>query len=199
MKNEMNYYNISLFPALFSLTFAFLITLSPQTAAAQNAFPASDKQAAARFESRTKEYAQLRGRLEGKLPKLPKKATPEQIEAYKAALQRTVQTARAGARQGQIFTPDAARLIRAIIKAEFKGRDRRELREMVFEAETKGVRVKVNAPYPEAKELVEMPPTLLLALPQLPKQIRYRFVGRNLLLVDRENGLILDYMMHAVP
>jgi hypothetical protein len=44
-----------------------------------------------------------------------------------------------------------------------------------------------------------MAPTLLLKLPQLPKQIRYRFVGRNMLLVDRENGLIIDYMTDAIP
>jgi hypothetical protein len=47
--------------------------------------------------------------------------------------------------------------------------------------------------------LLEMPATLLLRLPQLPKQVRYRFVGRNMLLVDRENGLIVDYMTNAVP
>jgi hypothetical protein len=44
-----------------------------------------------------------------------------------------------------------------------------------------------------------MPPSLLLALPQLPKQVRYRFVGTSLLLVDRENHLIVDYMTNALP
>jgi hypothetical protein len=44
-----------------------------------------------------------------------------------------------------------------------------------------------------------MSPALLLKLPQLPKQLRYRFVNRNLLLVDRENGLIVDYMLDALP
>jgi hypothetical protein len=57
----------------------------------------------------------------------------------------------------------------------------------------------VNYPYPEAKELVEMPPTLLLVLPPLPKQVRYRYVGKHMLLVDRENGLIIDYMLDALP
>jgi hypothetical protein len=38
-----------------------------------------------------------------------------------------------------------------------------------------------------------------LKLPQLPKQVKYRFVGRHLLLVDRENGLIVDYMKNALP
>jgi len=39
----------------------------------------------------------------------------------------------------------------------------------------------------------------LMRLPQLPKQLRYRFVRSNLLLVDRENGLIVDYMTKALP
>jgi hypothetical protein len=38
-----------------------------------------------------------------------------------------------------------------------------------------------------------------LKLPELPKQVKYRFVGRNLLLVDSENGLIVDYMPDAFP
>jgi hypothetical protein len=98
-----------------------------------------------------------------------------------------------------VFTPESSTLIRQIIKADFNGREKRELRETVFEAETKGVPLKVNAAYPESKELTEMPPSLLLALPQLPKQVRYRFVGTSLLLVDRENNLIIDYMTRAIP
>lgn len=169
------------------------------TAVAQNNFSAANRTIVANFEKNATEYSGLRERLEGGLPKLPKKATPEQIEAHKAALLKSVQTARVGAKRGDIFTPDAAVFIRGLIKSEFKGRDRLELRSSVFEAETKGVPMKVNAAYPEAVELVEMSPSLLLALPQLPKQIRYRFVGTNLLLVDRESNLIVDYMTNALP
>ena len=158
-----------------------------------------DYAVATSFEGRAREYSTLREQLEAKLPKLPKKTTPEQIEKHKADLLRAVQTARAGAKHGDVFTPEASAMIRTIIKADMKGRERRELRETVFEAETKGVPVKVNAAYPESGELTEMPPSLLLALPQLPKQLRYRFVGTNLLLVDRENNLIVDYMTRALP
>lgn len=165
----------------------------------QPALSARDKRTVAAFEKRVKDYAALRERVEGKLPKLPKDATPEQIEAHKESFQDAVRAARSGARQGQFFTPDIAAFIRAAIKEEFKGRERAELRETVFEAETKGVPLRVNYPYPESKELLDMPPTLLLRLPQLPKQVRYRFVGSNMLLVDRENGLIIDYMTNAVP
>jgi hypothetical protein len=161
---------------------------------------AADHQVLSTFDKRVKEYISLREGIEGKMPKLSKDATPEQIEAHKTAFQEKVRAARTGAKQGDIFTPAAVQLIRATIKDEFKGRERQELRkDVLVEADTKAVPLRVNYPYPDSQELLEMPPTLLLRLPQLPKQVRYRFVGRNMLLVDRENGLILDYMTDALP
>ena len=159
-----------------------------------------NKLTAEAFEKRVKGYVKLREGIEEKIPKLSKEAKPEEIEVHKKQLQESVRAARAGAKQGEMFTPDAAALIRRIIKEEFKGKDRVELRKTVLvEAENKGTPLRVNYPYPEVKEQLEMAPTLLLKLPQLPKQIRYRFVGRNMLLVDRENGLIIDYMTDAIP
>src|SRR5690348_7991678 len=155
----------------------------------------ADKQVAEAFEKRAKDYARMREALEAKMPALSKEAKPEEIQRHKEQFQERVRAARVGSKPGDIFTPSAATLIRAIIKDEFKGRDRVELRNAVLkESENKAVPLRVNYPYPESQELLEMPPTLLLRLPQLPKQVRYRFVRNNLLLVDRENGLIVDYM-----
>jgi hypothetical protein len=159
----------------------------------------SSQSAASAFEARVKAYSNMREAIEEKLPKLSKDATPEQIQAHKESFQQAVRAARTAAKHGDLFTPDAAAHIRATIRSEFRGARLRELRETVMGPETAGVPLRVNYPYPESKELLEMPPTLLLRLPQLPKQVRYRFVGRNLLLVDRENGLIIDYMTNALP
>lgn len=163
------------------------------------ALTASQKQTVKTFEKRVKEYVRLRERLEGKLPGLSTEAKPEEIEAHKKAFEDIVRKARANAKPGDIFSSDIATYIRNTIRTEFKGTDRKQLRETILEADTKGVPLRVNYPYPETKELTESPPTLLLKLPQLPKQVKYRFVGRHLLLVDRENGLIVDYMMNALP
>jgi hypothetical protein len=170
-----------------------------QTPATPALSPA-DKQTAEAFEKRAKAYANMREALEAKMPPLSKEAKAEEIQAHKQQFQERVRAARAGAKPGDIFTPESATLIRAIIKDEFKGRDRVELRDAVLkESENKAVPLRVNYPYPESQELLEMAPTLLLRLPQLPKQVRYRFVRNNLLLVDRENGLIVDYMTNALP
>ena len=151
------------------------------------------------LETGAKEYVKRRERVERGLPKLPTKATPEQISAHKEALLKAVQADRIAFRQGTIFTPEAAALLRRIIAHEMGGPERVKLREAVLEAENKAVPIRVNYPYPESQEFLEMPPTLLMVLPQLPKQLRYRFVGRSMLLVDRENNLIVDYMTNAVP
>ena len=175
---------------------------SSQAGPSQTAAPvlsASEKKTVAGFDKRVKAYVKMRERIEGRMPKLSKDSTAEQIEAHKIALQESVRKARTGHKPGNIFTKDIAAYIRKTIRSEFEGQERVELRQTVLEAETQGVPVRVNYPYPESKELVEMPPTLLLKLPPLPKQLRYRFVGRHMLLVDRENGLIIDHMPDAVP
>jgi hypothetical protein len=153
----------------------------------------------AEFESRAKDYTKERERLERGLPALPKKATPEEVMAHKEKLTAAVLQFRENAQQGDIFTPLISQHLRKLIAVQLDGPDRVKLRKAVFEAENKAVRKRVNHPYPESQEIMEMPPTLLAALPQLPKQLKYRFVGRDLLLVDRENLLIIDFMTNAVP
>ena len=192
MRSVRNYYR------LFIFTMAALCAFA-QAGAAQKSWSAEERKTLDEFENRAKAYSKMREDLEAKLPKLPAKATADQIEAHKKTFQKMVLEARAGAKQGEIFTPAAAALVRRTIKTEFGGKDGAELRKTVLEAETQGVAVRVNVSYPDSKEQVEMPPALLLALPQLPKQLRYRFVGTNLLLLDRENGLIVDYLTNALP
>ena len=44
-----------------------------------------------------------------------------------------------------------------------------------------------------------VPPGLLLTLPELPKGLEYRFVGRDLILLDTEPGLIVDFIPEVLP
>jgi hypothetical protein len=151
------------------------------------------------FNKRVKEYLAVREQVSKQLGPLSKDATPEQIDVYQKKSVAALRTERTYAKQGYIFTPEIANYFRQLVRTEFKGTDRSELRKTVLEAETSGVPMRVNYPYPETKELTEMPPTLLLKIPQLPKEVKYRFVKRNLLLVDTDNGLIVDYMTNALP
>jgi Skp family chaperone for outer membrane proteins len=185
--------------ALSLLAFAPLSAFAQVQDAPQTSKTVEGDKIVATFEGRVKEYAVLRERLEDKLPKLQKNATPEQIKEHKTRFEEIVRAARPAAKQGDIFTPEAVANIRATIRELYKGEKLQALREEILEAETAGVPLRVNYTYPDSKELTQIPPTLLLKLPQLPKQVKYRFVGNNLLLVDRENGLIVDYMTNPLP
>jgi len=167
--------------------------------AEQPALSAADKATVTAFQDRVKEYVKLRDAVKAKAPKLPKDSTPEQIQAAENAYVVPLRTARAGARQGSLFTPDVAQYIRTTLKRELSTTEKKDVRETVLEKETNiPVALKVNYPYPDPKEFVEMPAKLLLKLPELPKEVKYRYVGRTLLLLDTDSNLILDYMPDAL-
>lgn len=168
-------------------------------ACARPLLAAAEDPAIAAFNERLKQYIKLRKKAEGHPAKLSDKSKPEEIETHLTMLQASITTARTGAKPGDIFAPDIARYIRRAIRREFKGERLRQLRENIREAETKGVPMRANALYPETKEMIEMPPTLLLNLPPLPRELQYRFVGGRLLLIDKEARLIVDFMAGAVP
>lgn len=189
--------------SLFALSFAVTIAVAQKTdnpalAPARVTSPA-EKAAIENFENQVKDYVKLRNKVRENAPKLSKDATPEQIHAYRTALEDSLRNARKSARRGDLFKPDIMSFIRRTLKKEFQGRDRKEIRDIVFETELQGVVLRVNYPYADSAEQSEMPATLLVKLPQLPKEVRYRFVGRNMILVDRESNVILDFMPDALP
>ena len=159
----------------------------------------NEKAAIHTFENQVNDYVKLRNKMREQAPPLSKDATPEQINAYRKTLEESVRAARKNARRGDVFGPEVADYIRRTLKTEFQGKDRKDIRDIVFETEVQGVVLRVNYPYAQSAELSEMPATLLTKLPQLPKEVRYRFVGRNMLLVDRESNMIIDYMPEALP
>jgi hypothetical protein len=166
---------------------------------AQPVVTAQEKQMLGAFNRHVKDYLKQRARVKAKIPPLSKDATPEQIAAYQKTFVESLRAMRAGTKPGYIFNPQTVAYFRRIIKTEVPPVDKPEIRQTILEADTKGVPLKVNFPYPESKELTQIPPTLLLKLPQLPKEVKYRYVGRNLLLVDTDNNLIVDYMLDALP
>lgn len=170
-----------------------------QTQNSQSGTSPGDKRVIATFEKRVKDYVKLRNRVKAKAPKLSKDSTPEQIAAFEKTSVEALRAARSGAKPGDLLTPDIAQAIRATLKGDFKPAEKKEIRKVVLEAEVAGVPLRVNYPYPDSSEFTEMPAKLLLKLPQLPKEVKYRYVGRNLFLVDADNNLIIDYMLEALP
>ena len=158
-----------------------------------------EKHLFATFDRRVKDYLEQRKAVAKKLPSLSKEAKPEEIEAYQKNFVEQLRAMRAGTKAGYIFIPEFTTYVRETIKHEFPPRDKAEIKQTILEAENKAVPVRINYPYPESQELTQIPPTLLLKLPTLPKEVKFRFVRKHLLLVDTDNGLIVDYTLNALP
>jgi hypothetical protein len=61
------------------------------------------------------------------------------------------------------------------------------------------VQLTVNGAYPEKLPLTTVPPTLLINFPQLPHEVAYRIVGHDLVLLDTEARIVVDFIAGAIP
>ena len=57
---------------------------------------------------------------------------------------------------------------------------------------------RINGTYPKYQPLSTVPPGILAALPSLPPDVYYRFLGRDLVLHDTRANVILDEIPDAV-
>ncbi len=159
------------------------------------------------FDRRIADYLKLRREAVSGIPAVKKNAQPEQIRANRLAEAEAIRKARAGAKEGDIFTPGFQQYVRELIAVTMRGNTGKAVRKTAMagnpahehEAPAKPVELKVNAQYPDSAPLSSVPPSLLLKLPQLPRELDYRFVGRDLILHDVNAGLIVDYIQNAIP
>jgi hypothetical protein len=152
------------------------------------------------FKSRVEKYAELNKDLAKGSAKQKDDTTAVQIDKQKAALTEKVQAARAGAKQGDIFSAEMRPVFRKLLAPELKGEDGRDAKAIIKDdAPAPGtVPFKVNAKYPEGQPTPTMPANLLLNLPTLPEPLEYRVVGQHLLLLDTSTDLIVDYILNVI-
>ena len=151
------------------------------------------------FKGRVEAYAELHRKLAKGDAEQTKKSTPTEITAAKAALAVKMKAARAGAKQGDIFSPSIRPVFRRLLAPELKGEAGRDAKAVLKDdAPAPGsVPFKVNANYPENQPRPSVPANLLLNLPTLPAPLEYRIVGQHLLLLDTATDLIVDYMLNV--
>jgi hypothetical protein len=121
----------------------------------------------------------------------------EALFAPRRELSREIRRARARARQGEIFAPAVASYLRQVIAGALRRGGIDDFLSMVEEENEVTVVPTVNGDYPAGASISFMPPCLLDALPPLPKELEYRFLGRDLILWDLHAGLIVDFLPKA--
>ena len=152
------------------------------------------------FKARIDQYVALHRKAEAQLPKLSDKTTPEEIDKNQRELLRLISEARAGSKQGELFTPAMETLVRKTMTRVFKAADGAAVKDSVMDENPVGqVPLKVNQRYPDEVPISTMPPDVLEKLPKMPEELEYRFVGRHLVILDSHAHLIADFVTNAIP
>lgn len=185
---------------------------SPATSASPASAPATERvvgpltpaeaQALATMNDHLKDYVALHMKLERSLPPLPKEATQEQIDQNQRAFEVQMREARATAKPGDIFTPEARPVITRLLATIFGGPEGKRLKASIMDenpVDPAALKFTVNGRYPDTVPLSTIPPQVLQTLPPLTEDLEYRFVGDWLVLLDTHAHVIADFIDNALP
>lgn len=152
------------------------------------------------FLDRIQEYVNFHNNVEKMVPALKETANPEEIAKRELALGAALIKQRPDAKEGDFFIKQYQPYIIKIIQQDFSKRSVADRKALVVEL-PKGLKVGVNMLYPTTLPLATFPGKLLKELPELPKELEYRIVGRHLILRDVTGNVIVDLMrdIFAIP
>lgn len=160
---------------------------------------ATDKQALDEYEARLEDYRIVHRKLEATLPKHGRHPTLDQIDQRQRALGALIKNARAGAAQGDIFTPDMQALVKRTLQAVLGGPDGKTIKALIMDENPGVPDLAVNDRYPDSIPLSTMPHRVLEPLPKLEDEMEYRFVGERLVLMDVEARIVIDLTDDVLP
>jgi hypothetical protein len=154
----------------------------------------------ASFEDHIKEYVKLHNKAKAGFAPLKPTDSANAINQEQLALASRIREARPEATQGAIFTPKISLVFKHLIGSTMQGPDAAKIRASLRHAEPlPEIPLRVNAKYPERLPLQSSPPSVLVNLPQLPPELDYRIVGRDLVLRDVGANLVVDFIPNAIP
>ena len=153
------------------------------------------------FSKRVNDYVALHRRLANTFGQIDETKSQAEIAAREKALGDAIRTARTNVKPGEILTPQVATIFKKLIADEYRRRPAAtvKVREDPREAESAEFKPVLNQTYPPTEPLETFPAGLLRLLPQLPKEVEYRTVGRYLVLRDSEANVIVDVAPQLIP
>jgi hypothetical protein len=191
---------------LKSVVIAVLLTMSqPSVDSAQTSFSTPDNlvpvfrvqvwaDAVTDFTNRVNAYSELRRRLESQLPAVTLTDDVRQIRRGRRALAGAIRVARSGAVQGELFTIAASAQFQLVLARIMDA----TMWAAIMDENPGAFGHDIDGTYPDGKTFSTMPGLLLAQLPELPADIQFRFVGRDLILYDVRANTIIDRMANAI-
>ena len=163
---------------------------------------AQEERALTEFNLRIDHYVALHRRLERSVPPEQPFDDWEEMSQARDDLAKAIREARRDARPGDIFSPSfrevvATRVEETLARADYDLTT--VLGAINGEVVPGGPRLKVNGRFPWEHVGAAMWPALLQVLPALPRELEYRFVDRDLVLIDIHADLVVDILKEALP
>jgi len=183
--------------ALIALSLILFVT----AACAQSGQATSPQQQQPKeFQGNIDKYMEIHKKAVSSVPSIPKE-TPDAalIAKHEQQIANAIRSLRPNPLVGEVFTPAIRQMIVTTVKQKVQGKDGESARVTILDegnprsaGSATPVDIMVNGTYPSNASLSTVPPSVLMALPTLPKELEYRFVGRNLILRDVQANLIVD-------
>lgn len=193
-------------PVMVALAVAILAASSPAVVAQQPPVTTPSRSGAVNeygaatkaFRDRLQEYMTFHNNVKKMVPSLTETSSPEEIAKREAALGAMLIKQRPDAKEGDFFIEEYRPYLIKIIHEDMAERPAADRKALVVEL-PKDVTIGVNMVYPPQLPLATFPGKLLKALPELPKGLEYRIVGRHLILRDVTGNIIVDILRDVFP
>jgi len=144
------------------------------------------------FLERVADYVELRRQVAAGVVGPAFCSDPEELTRQAAQLAASIRDARPLATEGTIFTPRVAVFLKVRI-----AHAARAAAYLTIPVDPDDVPLEVHAVLPWGVGRLPSP-VLVEALPALPYELEYRFVGRHLVLLDVETDLVVDVLRDAL-
>lgn len=154
------------------------------------------------FTAAAAEYAQLHRRIELALGPIEISAIATDIQANVDAMSAAIRTERPKMRQGEFFTEKLSEVLRLRIAGALaaQGLTAADVAadEIPERVSRQSLVLAVGRKFPWIVGSTTLP-CILEVLPPLPRELQYRFVFRDLAIVDVHANLVLDILPNAIP
>ena len=186
-------------PIIVILTAALLT--APQALIASTPASSDQHPVLAEFRCAVQEYVDLHRRLKTRVPPFEVTADAERNRRAVDGLAAAIRAERPHAQPGDVFTNEGGRVFRARIHAAL---DRNAYDALVLlrarDTDDEGgwLPLTINGAFPWLAGTA-MWPFMIEALPPLPAELQYRFVGRDLVLLDVHAEIVVDVLPAALP
>jgi len=188
--------------AFQAIVLAGMVAISPIASSALQSpsLSSSNQKLLSAFSKKAKDYIDKEHMLTQ--DKMKPTTDVAKLQEQRKQLREAVQQSRANARQGELFTAESADVFRKILVNVLNGPDGRKIKMSLNHAEPgASTEFKVNSEFPNqnGQPIQSVPPTVLKALPSLPKGLEYCIAGKTLALRDSAANMVVDYLPNALP